>query len=513
MTSIQNICKKGNLDEIKKIVNKENINEIFNYCCYYNNLTNINALLNFDKKIYGDIIINNDTMQSACKSKNINIFKLLLSLDTNKSIEMHSYNEVIFRRICDLGCIDIIKLLLSLEPVYGQFNIHVIDEIIFKNSCFFGNLEVLKLLISLENTHKKINININCDEVFTNACCQDNVEIIKYLLSLNRNINIHVNNGYGFIQACSRGHINIIKYLLSLDNTHGKIATHINSDEAFRRACINKHLSVVKLLLSLDIIYYKQTDIHAHNELAFRHACLNGDLELVNLLLSIQKDYGKINIYANDNEAFKMSCLNNHVEVVKLLLGKVEDGPSGKVEDGPSGKVECDDKDKKFNIYDNNLFQECCFKNNFDIVKLLISLDTNKKINIYYKNNILFQRAYDISIEMTKFFIDIIDNDKLYVFKDTLAYKNDPYIKLLIQIKENDFINDKQHISIHIDNCVICESNSLYFFEYNCNIQGTQNGNNNHLICLNCLKTCRYCYLCREYTISCKKLYINSNHN
>ena len=82
------ICKKGDLQQVKEIINNKNINYIFDYCCYFGHLE---------------------------------IVKFLLSLEkTHGKIDIHSNNEDVFRVSCANGHLEIVKLLLNLEKIYDK---------------------------------------------------------------------------------------------------------------------------------------------------------------------------------------------------------------------------------------------------------------------------------------------------------------------------------------------------------------------------------------------------------
>ncbi len=192
-----------------------------------------------------------------------------------------------------------------------------------------------------------------------------------------------------------------------------------------------------------------QINIHSRNENAFIEACSNGHLEIVKLLLSFEQTHGQINIHENDEQAFVKACLHGHSDIVKLLLSL----------EITHGKLNID------NWYEY-LFFMICLRGYVDII--LIFIDMNNNLDIYkdicYKNN--FKSLY-----------------------------------LLIQIKRNKIEDNKEIIKLEIDNCVICNNNNKYFFEYECNI--------NHLICIDCVIKYKCCYYCRNKQINCDKLYIN----
>ena len=104
------VCRIGNSFEIKQILNKNNISDIFMYCC-------INGYLK--------------------------MVKFLLYLEnTYGKINIHVENHNAFRGSCENGHLEIVKFLLSLEKTHGKINIHTKNEHVFRYSCEYGHLEI-----------------------------------------------------------------------------------------------------------------------------------------------------------------------------------------------------------------------------------------------------------------------------------------------------------------------------------------------------------------------------------
>ena len=94
MRELKLICKKGNLDDIKKIINDDNIDYIFRY---------------------------------SCKCGHLGVAKYLININKN----MHDNYKYAFKQSCGKGKLVVAKWLYSLCDI----NIHVREEYVFKLSC------------------------------------------------------------------------------------------------------------------------------------------------------------------------------------------------------------------------------------------------------------------------------------------------------------------------------------------------------------------------------------------
>ncbi len=238
-------------DELKKCVNRNNIDEKFANCCVYNDLKGLEFLLSIENEVF---------------SKYNSIYEQVLSFfGIENKINIHvSYNKILkdndsnFKYACMIGNLELAKFLLSLEKTHGKIDIHTTDDSSFIISFINNHIEISKLLLSLEETHGKINIHAYNEYIFIKSCSAGNFEAIKFLFSLETThgkINIHSLNEKAFLNACLSGNINIINFLFSLEKTHGKINIHIEDNIAFKSS--NFEIKNILINRTNNLINYK----------------------------------------------------------------------------------------------------------------------------------------------------------------------------------------------------------------------------------------------------------------
>jgi len=169
------ICKIGDLNEIKKNINDENINYIFRMCCKYGRLEVVKYLI-----------------------KNY------------KNIDIHVRDDWAFGLSCMNGHLDVAKWLMSID---GKIDIHVKYEWMFRYSCGYGHLDAVKYLMSIDG---KINIHSYNEYAFRYSCEKGHLDVVKYLMSIDGKINIHADNDFAFRWSCRNGHLDVAKYLMEL---------------------------------------------------------------------------------------------------------------------------------------------------------------------------------------------------------------------------------------------------------------------------------------------------------
>ncbi len=141
---LQKICNEGNLDEIKKNINKENINKIYSYCSNSTKLENIK----------------------------LEIIKYLFSVQNiYTTISIHDI-QMSFIKACFNCHIDIINYLISNISINYSF---LSMYSAYKNNCVSDNIEIFKLFLNeLYNN--------NFIEAFLDVCSYKQINLIKYLI-------------------------------------------------------------------------------------------------------------------------------------------------------------------------------------------------------------------------------------------------------------------------------------------------------------------------------------------
>lgn len=118
--AITNLIKDKKHKMVKYILNKyefNNIDRIFGFLCYLGDIELVKQLLNNYGPDPGDY--NYGAFRYACKSGNLELVKLLLKLEPNTDIE--AYNNCAIKFACLEGHLNIIKYLLSIKPKINLF--------------------------------------------------------------------------------------------------------------------------------------------------------------------------------------------------------------------------------------------------------------------------------------------------------------------------------------------------------------------------------------------------------
>ncbi len=231
-------CKNGNIELVKlllslknthgKINIHNNYDEAFKNACYNEHLEIINYLISL-KDEYGEININN-VFESICLHSKLEIIKLLIFNDSlHKNILLHANNEKIFKLLCKYGKLDVIKYLVSLENIYGKFDIYHYKCSGINNCC--------------SQLYNKDNIICKYNSI-TYACENGYIDVIKYLLSLKKiiyhNVKLFDICIYKYNRETDKkNYLEIIKILI-------KITGNLNE---YKNFCINNnHLTILKLI-------------------------------------------------------------------------------------------------------------------------------------------------------------------------------------------------------------------------------------------------------------------------
>ena len=173
------LCKKGNLEEIKK---------------FYFNSPTINIFI-FADSYYAFLI--------SCEYGHLDVAKWLLKVKPDINISVN--NECAFRYACVNGHLEVAKWLLKIKP---DINISANNEFAFIHSCEYGHLEIAKWLLEVK---PDINISAKNDLVFQIVCQEGYLDVAKWLLEVKPDINI-----YNIIEDYCNDEIK--KWLKSLKN-------------------------------------------------------------------------------------------------------------------------------------------------------------------------------------------------------------------------------------------------------------------------------------------------------
>jgi hypothetical protein len=197
--------------------------------------------------------INNHIVIKLCNdNKNLKIIKYLCDKFDIK-IDNYNYNYEILKKMCENGCLNIIKYF---DEKYNK----TIDSIIKEDYCSSflsiickkGHLDILEYLF------EKLNF-LNCrkvsyfEEYVREACKNGYLDIVKFFCEkYDFNIcgdddflNGSNSNRSILIKTCERGHIHIVKYLCEKFNIKDYAALC-----AFNQACINCHFDIAIWLLT-----------------------------------------------------------------------------------------------------------------------------------------------------------------------------------------------------------------------------------------------------------------------
>lgn len=156
----------------------------------------------------------------SCKTDlSLDITKCLFDMadQYNLNIDIHNFDDYIFRRACSQGQINTAKYLISMENKYGMIDIHAVAEDAFISACANGHLDVAQWLVELgQKSHGNIDASAKDDRAFRFCCRDGHIDIAQWLWT-SHFINIHAQNDYAYRKAVKYNYQSIIQMLDELD--------------------------------------------------------------------------------------------------------------------------------------------------------------------------------------------------------------------------------------------------------------------------------------------------------
>jgi hypothetical protein len=172
MPSLEDVCRDGNLEELKKLLDTgTNAQRAFNYVCF---------------------------------NGYIQIAKWLLSIVP--SIKVRKDCAEPFSWACTYGHLDVAKWLLSVKP---SIDVRAYNDEAFRDACKYGQVHVAKWLLTIEalsdiRTYRA---------ALHSTCTGGHLKVAKWLLSVGPSIDVLVLKNSAFNLACENGHLKVAKWL------------------------------------------------------------------------------------------------------------------------------------------------------------------------------------------------------------------------------------------------------------------------------------------------------------
>lgn len=147
-------------------------------------------------------------------------------------------------------------------------------------------------------------------------------------------------------------------------------------------------------------------------------------------LLSL-KILDQLDVHAYNEKAFRTACVNGNFEVIKLLLDL--------------------EGDRRINVHADNegAFRWACCNGHLEIVKLLLDLEGDRRIDVHAEDEWAFRKACETgNLEIVKLLLDLDKDRKINVninndeaFQTACGNKKLDVIRLLLELKGNQKIN------------------------------------------------------------------------
>lgn len=298
----------------------------------------------------------NECFVHACISGHLKIAKLLYS----NNIDL----EFPFIISCALGYMDLV------EWIYSK---NILDLNKFTNfdkfSAYYSKYNLVgKLPLVKFSGYTQFTIEI-CNFCFLLSTFVNKINVMSWLYQKTK-IRKSLCETLSFYELCSGSELKTLKFIYSLgcvnlSEISAIYGIYSSGHEIFWNLCKRGDLEIIKWYIGISS---GLIDVHLREERGFHLACKYGKLEVAKWLY---ENY-PINIYISENECFKTACISGHLDVAKWLhsLGV------------------------KMSSYDS-LFMQCS-SYKLDMLMWLYSIsisDTGKKIDIYQKNDFVFQGA------------------------------------------------------------------------------------------------------------------------
>lgn len=195
MISLIDYCKNGDIENVKKYINKDNINKKNNYgntfistACLFDRIEIVKTLINIenfntinDKNYFGD-----SPFLYACQFGYVEIVKTIMNIDSFNSLnEPDSYGNTPFILACKCENFDIVNLLLMMKDFDGLNKKNNFGSTPFTFACQYGYIDIAKLLIQTK-CFNSLNEPNNKDRTPLSLACEfGRIEIVKMLLQIN----------------------------------------------------------------------------------------------------------------------------------------------------------------------------------------------------------------------------------------------------------------------------------------------------------------------------------------
>jgi len=279
-------CKKGDLKEIKKLLNdselKDNVEPRFILNAMTENIENLTVSSYLSNYIRTNFIKKENTQEynisELTSEKYLDLLKKAVANDNTKEINN----------------------LLNLPNASNTLNNPQINHELLSNAVDLGNTEAFKTLINFPIIQQNINIHKNNDDIFVKSCTYGHDELVDYLLNSPFKPTINNNIQMGFRKACMAGKLDVIKCMV---NSKIYMDANPNPDNCLSCASQDNHSEVVKYLFN-EPKY--QNKIHDHEyQASLMNACYHGDIDLIKFFIDSPKFSTKVNINTdtgNDNQ-------------------------------------------------------------------------------------------------------------------------------------------------------------------------------------------------------------------